>query len=401
MTFSSGDQVTLTFTAISVSGGLTANGTDFINGNGGSNITFGSTATLAGGTNTFDLPIYVPYTLVPSLAGNTSFGQVYIEAGTISSGTLALNLIGNNANMSYVFASAFTVAAGATMAVGPNVIVLANSESTFSDAGAMTFSSGDQVTLTFTAISVSGGLTANGTDFINGNGGNITFGSTATLAGGTNTFGLPIYVPYTLVPSLAGNTSFGQVYIEAGTISSGTLALNLIGNNANMSYVFASAFTVAAGATMAVGPNVIVLANSESTFSDAGAMTFSSGDQVTLTYTALSVSGSLTVNGTTFINGGSAVIVVNSGGDLMASGSTFSLQQLDLTSGSTDNLQYVAFDTQLAINSGATIDITSDDFTNGTVVASGTASATISLDQQFLGHDQSHADRGQDHGSRQ
>ncbi len=246
----------------------------------------------------------MPYTLVPSLAGNTSFDQVYIEAGTISSGTLALNLIGNNANMSYVFASAFTVAAGATMAVGPNVMVLANSESTLSDAGAMTFSSGDQVTLTFTAISVSGGLTANGTDFINGNGGsNITFGSTATLGGGTNTFDLPIYVPYTLVPSLAGNTSFDQVYIEAGTISSGTLALNLIGNNANMSYVFASAFTVAAGGTMAVGANVMVLANSESTFSDAGAMTFSSGDQVTLTFTAISVSGGLTANGTDFING--------------------------------------------------------------------------------------------------
>ena len=52
------------------------------------------------------MPIYVPYTLVASLAGNTSFDQVYIEAGTISSGTLSLNLIGNNPNMSYVFDSA-------------------------------------------------------------------------------------------------------------------------------------------------------------------------------------------------------------------------------------------------------------------------------------------------------
>ena len=91
---------------------------------------------------------------------------------------------------------------------------------------------------------------------------------------------MPIYVPYTLVPSLAGNTSFDQVYIEAGTISSGTLALNLIGNNPNMSYVFASGFTVAAGGTMAVGANVTVLV--ESTLSDAGAVTFSSGDQVTV-----------------------------------------------------------------------------------------------------------------------
>ena len=62
----------------------------------GSSITFASSATLSGGTNSFNLPIFVPYTLVPSLAGNSSFDQVYIEAGTISSGTLSLNLIGNN-----------------------------------------------------------------------------------------------------------------------------------------------------------------------------------------------------------------------------------------------------------------------------------------------------------------
>ena len=45
----------------------------------------------------------------------------------------------------------------------------------------------------------------------------------------------------------------------------------------------------------------------------------------------------------------------------------------------------MAFDTQLAINSGATINISSDDFTNGTVVASGSSSATISLINNFWG----------------
>ena len=65
----------------------------------------------------------MPYTLVPSLAGNTSFDQVEIEAGTISSGTLSLNLLGNNPNFFYEFPSGFTVAAGGTMAVGANVPV--------------------------------------------------------------------------------------------------------------------------------------------------------------------------------------------------------------------------------------------------------------------------------------
>ena len=68
------------------------------------------------------MPINVPYTLVPSLAGNTSFDQVYIESGTISSGTLSLNLLGTDtANFDYVFPNGFTVAAGGTMAVGANV----------------------------------------------------------------------------------------------------------------------------------------------------------------------------------------------------------------------------------------------------------------------------------------
>ena len=196
MTFSSGDQVALYYTAPSVSGNLTANGTTFVNTGGGSNITFTSTATFSGGTNTFNLPIYVPYNLVSSLAGNTSFDQIEIDAGTISSGTVSLDLIGNNANMSYVFPYAFTVAAGGTIAVGANVQVLLNSQTTFSDAGTMTFSSGDQVALYYTAPSVSGNLTANGTTFVNtGGGSNITFTSTATFSGGTNTFNLPIIRP--------------------------------------------------------------------------------------------------------------------------------------------------------------------------------------------------------------
>ena len=237
-------------------------------------------------------------------------------------------------------------------------------------------------------FSVSGSLTANGTNFLNTGGGSyMTFASTATLSGGTNTFNLTINVPYNLVPSLAGNTSFDEVAIENGSISSGTLALNLLGTDTSTFYYeFPSGFTVAAGGTMTVGANVPPVVLSGSTLTDAGTVTFSAGNQLSMSSSVFSVSGSLTANGTNFLNtGGGSYMVVNSGGDLVASGSTFSLQQLNLASGSTENLQYVAFDTQLAINSGASTNITSDDFTNGTVVASGSSNATISLINNFWG----------------
>ena len=58
---------------------------------------------------------------------------------------------------------------------------------------------------------------------------------------------------------------------------------------------------------------------------------------------------------------------------------------MTLTSGSTDTIQFSSFATQLAINSGASINISSDDLTNATVVASGNPSATIDLENNYWG----------------
>ena len=388
VTFASGDQVNLYSSATSISGSLTANGTNFVNGGGGSTITFTSTATLSGGTNTFNLPIIVPYTLVPSLAGNTSFNEVEIAAGTISSGTLSLNLLGTTTtNFFYDFPNGFTVGAGGTIAVGANVPITV--ESALSDAGAVSFSSGDAVTLASSATSVSGSLTANGTTFAATAAAarSITFTSTATLGGGTNTFNMPIIVPYTLVPSLAGNSSFDVVEISAGTISSGTLSLNLLGTNTtNFYYEFPSGFNVGAGGTIAVGANVPVTV--ATTLSDAGNVTFTTGDQVTFDSSATSVSGSLTANDTNFINGGGSNIVVNSGGELNAGNSTFDLSSLTLNSNSTDTLSSDIFFGVTTINSGATINIHGNDFSNvGSqgIVAVGDPNATIDLTANYWG----------------
>ncbi len=391
VTFSSGDQVSVYNSQVSVSGSLTASGTDFINDGGAPSIAFASSATLGGGGNTFGLPIYVPYTLVPSLAGNASFDQVYIAAGTISSGTLALNLIGNNSSMTYVFDAGFTVAAGGTMAVGANVPVLV--ESAVSDAGAVTFSSGDQVSVYNSQVSVSGSLTASGTDFINDGGApSIAFASSATLGGGGNTFGLPVYIPYNLVPSIAVNTNFvNALNINSGTLPSGTLlSLNQFGTGPALQYVFSSGFAVAAGATLVVGPNVSVLI--ESTLNDGGALTFDTGDDVSLYGGVIAVNGTMSATDDTFTNtGGGSYITVNSEGQLNASNSTFSLSNLILSEGSSAQLAVNSIANKFSINSGATINITGNNFsnisntTNQNIVASGDSTATINLANNYWG----------------
>ena len=94
---------------------------------------------------------------------------------------------------------------------------------------------------------------------------------------------------------------------------------------------------------------------------------------------------------TFYISGGNyssfTLLQVNSGGELTATGSTFSLNQLVVQSGSTANLQFVTFATQLAINSGASINIHDDDLSSAsaTVVASGGSTTTIDLTNNFWG----------------
>ena len=216
-----------------------------------------------------------------------------LGAGSLTVGTGSSTLAGP---VTIGAAGTLNVEAGASVAV----------DSTLTDAGTATFTTGDQLSLSSSVFSVSGSLTANGTNFLNTGGGSyMTFASTATLSGGTNTFNLTINVPYNLVPSLAGNTSFDEVAIENGTISSGTLALNLLGTDTSTFYYeFPNSFTVAAGGTMTVGANVPPVQLSGSTLTDAGTVTFISGNQLSMSSSVFSVSGSLTANGTNFLNTG-------------------------------------------------------------------------------------------------
>ena len=156
----------------------------------------------------------MPFNDVSALAGDTSFEQIEISGGTLSSGTVSLNSIGSiTTNLSYVFLNGFTVASGATVAVGPNVPVSVAGGETLSDAGTLSLAAGDSFTLddpccyTPAQISVSGSLIASDTTFSGDTRTNFTITSTGSLSGGANIFNVPLIVPYTLVPALSSNTS--------------------------------------------------------------------------------------------------------------------------------------------------------------------------------------------------
>ena len=89
--------------------------------------------------------------------------------------------------------------------------------------------------------------------------------------------------------------------------------------------------------------------------------------------------------------GGTTTIAVNSGGQLNASNSTFALSNLTLNAGSNAQLAVNSIANEFSINSGATISITGNNFTNisttanQNIVASGDPNATINLDNNYWG----------------
>ena len=368
---------------IAVNGTMSATNDTFTNTGGGSYIAVNSGGELSASNSTFNLaqlsldnnskllstdltgdvfntPFSLPYNDVQFLANNASFNDVQINPGTLPSGVeLTLNQIGtNSSSLRYDFLSAFTVAAGATLAVGPNVSVLVQS-STLTDGGALTFASGDKVSLNVAVIAVNGTMSATNDTFTNIGGGSfITVNSGGEMAASNSTFTLaqlsldnnsklkstdlagdvfdtPFSLPYNDVQYLGNNASFDDIDINPGTLPSGTLSLDQIGtNSSSLRYVFLSGFTVAAGATLAVGPNVSVLIQS-STLTDGGSLTFGSGDKVSLNGGAIAVNGTMSATSDTFTNiGGGSYITVNSGGELAASNSTFTLAQLSLDNNS-------------------------------------------------------------------
>ena len=111
LSFASGDTFSFQNQAaqIVVGGTLSATATTF-NGSGNSNITVNSGGSLSPTGCTFNLPIFVPYNNVASLANNVSFEQVNINAATLPGNTtLNLNSLGSNTtNFTYNLPNGFT-----------------------------------------------------------------------------------------------------------------------------------------------------------------------------------------------------------------------------------------------------------------------------------------------------
>ncbi|QJW95478.1 Ig-like domain-containing protein [Frigoriglobus tundricola] len=440
-TFASGDAVSLNSgygaspiqILVGAGGALRATGTTFTaTGSYTSRFVFDASAALGTGDlvgDAFDVPLYIPADDVQYLSGsadnNLRFGNVFVTGGLAGGQTAALNAIGTQttANLQYIFDSNFTVASGATLSVGPGVKVkVSNGDATVALTvdGTATFASGDAVSLNSgygaspiqILVGAGGALRATGTTFTATGSYTSRFVFDASAALGTgdlvgDAFDVPLYIPADDVQYLSGsadnNLRFGNVFVTGGLAGGQTAALNAIGTQttANLQYIFDSNFTVASGATLSVGPGVKVkVSNGDATVALTvdGTATFASGDAVSLNsgYGAspiqilVGAGGALRATGTTFTATGSytSQFVVDSGGQLYANNSSFNLPSLALDSGSSATLSFDVVYNQIAVNSGATVNITNNDFRNISaqgIVATGTPTATIDFTNNYWG----------------
>jgi hypothetical protein len=163
------------------------------------------------------------------------------------------------------------------------------------------------------------------------------------------------------------------------------------------SSTISGAVIVNTGATLSVGPAATLLLTDGQTITDNGTLTFASGDVMDFnTYYGASqivINGTMTATGDAFAttSGSGGSIQVKAGGNLDANGSTFALNNLVLSAGSNAQLAVDSIANEFSINSGATINITGNNFTNisnntnQNIVASGDSTATINLANNYWG----------------
>ena len=198
------------------------------------------------------------------------------------------------------------------------------------------------------------------------------------------------------VHSLATNANT-TLTVDNGSISLGA-GSSTLGGPVNVGQ--GAALSVGAGGSVSIGVT--------QTITDDGTLTFGSGDSVSFatasqetTQIVVNSGGVMNASSTSFTNGYTIdayfsfnQIVINSGGELVATDSNFGklsdqggpVNKLVLNSGSSATLHFNVFSAQLAINSGAMINISGNDFskvgTNG-IIATGVSTASIPLPENY------------------
>ena len=380
MTLSNGDTLSLSNSypggsQVVVNGTLTATGATFNQTGGGSypaSLNVNAGGNLIVSNNSFNLQLYLPAANVAQLSAalggsdNKQFQDINITGGTLAGGsTLNLNSIGtvSTASLRYILPTGLTVAGGAALNVGANVSVLLPTSQVLTINGSMTLAGGDTLSLSNsypggTQVVVNGTLTATGTTFNQTGGGSypasLIVNTGGNLVVSNNSFNLPLYLPAANVPQLSAagggsdNKQFQDINITSGTLAGGsTLNLNSIGtvSTASLRYFFQSGFTVASGAALNVGANVSVQLGTNQSLTINGSLALAAGSTLSLNTnypggTQLVVNGTLTATSATINqvgNGYTSFLTVNSGGHLVASGTTFSVGQMTLNTGAVFN----------------------------------------------------------------
>jgi uncharacterized membrane protein YgdD (TMEM256/DUF423 family) len=345
--------------------------------------------------NGFDQAITIPAIDATLLANNYRFQDVILQPGSLSGGqTATLSPLGTvtTVNQRYVVNAAtgnYTVQTGAKLNITPGTTVAAletgNPAFGFVVNGTMNVSGANfphTSTWGSSGIRVNSGGHLLATDSTFAWSG-LSLVSASVLNDGDitgNGFDQDITIPAVDATLLADNLRFEDVILQPGTLTSGqsaTLAPLGTVTTVNQRYVINAAtgnLTVGAGAVLNVTSGATVAAL------ETGSGAF-----------GIVVNGTMNVSGATFPHTGtwgSSTLQVNSGGHLTATTSSFAWSNVNLNSGSANDVQYSRFANKLTINSGAAINMGRDDFSpmgNNGVVAVGTPSAAIDLTNNYWG----------------
>ena len=221
---------------------------------------------------------------------------------------------------------------------------------------------------------------------------------------GNNFANTILILPATYAPLIVNNENlqFGEVDLLGGTLGAGqSLNLGSVGSltTATLFYKFIGNYTINTDALLTIGSGVKVTLNGI-TLTANGTLNFNQNDVITLKTVygvgtgQIIVNGLMNSTGTEFLTDpntySNTYITINSGGQIVAVGSSFAPTQLILNPGAKGSLTISMFTTQLKVDSTAQVTISGNNFSpllgkTGQVVASGNANDHIDMKNNYWG----------------